>query len=120
MSQSNPLPTHEPNQLAATRKRYWGFDWIKRNFPVAGFDVADGAAAIAAVIGTSTAAQAAKVSQKVAKYQDAPKGEQRYENRTLFEALLTCKNREAPNCCRARLVHQLCKESCIGRLRAPI
>ena len=28
-----------------------------------------------AVIGTSTAAQAAKVSQKIVKYQDTPKGE---------------------------------------------
>jgi hypothetical protein len=32
MSQSNPLLTHEPNQLAETRKRYQGFDWVKRNF----------------------------------------------------------------------------------------
>jgi hypothetical protein len=45
----------------------------------------------AAVIGTSTAAQAAKVSQKIVKYQDTPKGEQRCENCVQFEAPSSCK-----------------------------
>jgi hypothetical protein len=44
------------------------------------------------VIGTSTPAQAAKVSQKIVKYQDTPKGEQRCENCELFEAPSSCKN----------------------------
>jgi hypothetical protein len=47
-----------------------------------------------AVIGTSTPAQAAKVSQKVVKYQDTPKGEQRCDNCDLFEAPSSCKNVE--------------------------
>jgi hypothetical protein len=46
----------------------------------------------AAIIGTSTAAQAAKVSQKLVKYQDTPKGEQRCDNCELFEAPSSCKN----------------------------
>ena len=46
----------------------------------------------AAVIGTSTPAQAAKVSQQVVKYQDTPKGEQRCDNCELFEAPSSCKN----------------------------
>jgi hypothetical protein len=45
-----------------------------------------------AVLGTSTAAQAAKVSQKIVKYQDTPKGEQRCDNCDLFEAPSSCKN----------------------------
>ena len=45
----------------------------------------------AAVIGTSTAAQAAKVSQKIVKYQDTPKGEQRCDNCVQFEAPSSCK-----------------------------
>jgi hypothetical protein len=44
------------------------------------------------VIGTSTVAQAAKVSQKIVKYQDTPKGEQRCDNCELFEAPSSCKN----------------------------
>jgi hypothetical protein len=45
----------------------------------------------AAVIGTLTSAQAAKVSQQVVKYQDTPKGEQRCENCVHFEPPSTCK-----------------------------
>src|SRR5664280_3507928 len=45
----------------------------------------------ATVIGTSTPAQAAKVSQASVKYQDTPKGEQRCENCIQFEAPSTCK-----------------------------
>jgi hypothetical protein len=45
-----------------------------------------------AVIGTSTPAHAAKVSQKIVKYQDTPKGEQRCDNCELFEAPSSCKN----------------------------
>jgi hypothetical protein len=44
-----------------------------------------------AVIGTSTPVQAAKASQKVVKYQDTPKGEQRCENCVQFEAPSACK-----------------------------
>ena len=46
----------------------------------------------AGVTGTSAAAQAAKVSQKIVKYQDTPKGEQRCDNCELFEAPSSCKN----------------------------
>ena len=46
----------------------------------------------ATVIGTSTPAQAAKVPQKIVKYQDTPKGEQRCDNCELFEAPSSCKN----------------------------
>jgi High potential iron-sulfur protein len=46
----------------------------------------------AAIIGTSTDAQAAKVAQKLVKYQDTPKGEQRCDNCDLFEAPSSCKN----------------------------
>jgi len=44
------------------------------------------------VIGTSATAQAAKVSQKIVKYQDTPKGDQRCDNCELFEAPSSCKN----------------------------
>ena len=59
--------------------------------------VAAGAAGVsitgaAAFIGTSTPAQAAKASQKIVKYQDTPKGEQRCDNCDLFEAPSSCKN----------------------------
>jgi anaerobic selenocysteine-containing dehydrogenase len=54
--------------------------------------IAAGAAgALAAAIGASTSAQAAKVAQKVVKYQDTPKGEQRCDNCALFEAPSSCK-----------------------------
>jgi hypothetical protein len=43
------------------------------------------------VIGASTTAQAAKMSQQAAKYQDTPKGEQRCENCIQFEAPSACK-----------------------------
>jgi High potential iron-sulfur protein len=46
------------------------------------------------VISTSAAAQAAKVSQKIVKYQDTPKGEQRCDNCELFVAPSSCKNVE--------------------------
>ena len=46
----------------------------------------------AAVVGTSTVAQAAKMSQQAVKYQDTPKGEQRCEICALFEAPSSCKN----------------------------
>ena len=45
----------------------------------------------AVVISTSTPAQAAKASQKIVKYQDTPKGEQRCENCVQFQAPSTCK-----------------------------
>ncbi|THD61742.1 MAG: high potential iron sulfur protein [Bradyrhizobium sp.] len=45
-----------------------------------------------AVIGTTASAQAAKVAQKVVKYQDTPKGEQRCDNCDLFQAPSSCKN----------------------------
>ncbi|SHG80073.1 high-potential iron-sulfur protein [Bradyrhizobium erythrophlei] len=45
----------------------------------------------AVVISTSTPAQAAKASQKIVKYQDTPKGEQRCENCVQFEAPSACK-----------------------------
>jgi hypothetical protein len=48
-------------------------------------------ASTAALIAASTPAQAAKASQKVVKYQDTPKGEQRCENCVQFEAPSSCK-----------------------------
>jgi hypothetical protein len=48
-------------------------------------------ASAAAVVGTSTPAQAAKASQKIVKYQDTPKGDQRCENCVQFEAPSSCK-----------------------------
>jgi len=45
-----------------------------------------------AIISTPAAAQAAKVSQKIVKYQDTPKGELRCDNCGLFEAPSSCKN----------------------------
>ena len=42
-------------------------------------------------IGASTPAQAAKVSQKLVKYQDTPKGEQSCENCVQFETPSSCK-----------------------------
>src|SRR3984957_20889151 len=49
---------------------------------------------VAAVVGTSTPAQAAKASQKIVKYQDTPKGDQRCENCVQFEAPSSCKTVE--------------------------
>lgn len=46
----------------------------------------------AAVIGTSTPAQPAKMSQQAAKYQETPKGDQRCDNCVLFEAPSSCKS----------------------------
>jgi hypothetical protein len=51
-------------------------------------------AGAATIIGTSAQAQAAKVSQKIVKYQDTPKGEQRCDNCELFEAPSSCKTVE--------------------------
>ena len=51
--------------------------------------IAIGASAAAATI--ATPAHAAKVSQKVVKYQDTPKGELRCDNCALFEAPSSCK-----------------------------
>jgi hypothetical protein len=48
-------------------------------------------ASAAAVVGTSTPVQAAKASQKIVKYQDTPKGDQRCENCVQFEAPSSCK-----------------------------
>jgi hypothetical protein len=48
-------------------------------------------ASAAAVVAISTPAQAAKASQKVVKYQDTPKGEQRCETCVQFEAPSSCK-----------------------------
>ena len=53
--------------------------------------IAVSAAGATAVIGTSAQAQAAKVSQKLVKYQDTPKGEQRCENCVQFETPSSCK-----------------------------
>jgi hypothetical protein len=53
--------------------------------------VAGASASAAAVVGTSTPAQAAKASQKIVKYQDTPKGDQRCENCVQFEAPSSCK-----------------------------
>jgi High potential iron-sulfur protein len=45
----------------------------------------------AAVVGTPAAAQAAHISQKVVKYQNTPKGEQRCDNCALFEPPSSCR-----------------------------
>ena len=49
-------------------------------------------AGVAAIVGASTPAQAAKAPQKTVKYQDTPKGEQRCDNCELFEAPSSCKS----------------------------
>ena len=49
-------------------------------------------AGVAAIVGASTPAQAAKAPQKAVKYQDTPKGEARCENCALFEAPSSCKS----------------------------
>ena len=56
--------------------------------------IAIGASAAAATIDASTPAHAAKVSQKIVKYQDTPKGELRCDNCALFEAPSSCKTVE--------------------------
>ena len=48
-------------------------------------------ASAASVIAVSTPAQAAKVSQKIVKYQATPKGQQSCENCVQFEAPSSCK-----------------------------
>lgn len=48
-------------------------------------------AGAATIIGASTPAQAAKMSQQAVKYQNTPKGEQRCDNCALFEAPSSCK-----------------------------
>ena len=53
--------------------------------------IAAGASVAATVIDTSTPAHAAKVAQKIVKYQETPKGDQRCENCALFEAPSSCK-----------------------------
>jgi len=51
---------------------------------------------VAAIVGTSTPALAAKASQKSVKYQDTPKGGARCDNCALFEAPDSCKTVEGP------------------------
>jgi hypothetical protein len=46
---------------------------------------------VAAIVGASTPAHAAKAPQKAVKYQDTPKGEQRCDKCALFEAPSSCK-----------------------------
>ena len=54
------------------------------------FTIAVAVSAAAVVIDTSPA-HAAKVSQKIVKYQDTPKGAQQCDNCALFEAPSSCK-----------------------------
>ena len=56
--------------------------------------IASGASTAAAIINTTTPAHAAKVAQKIVKYQDTPKGELRCENCALFEPPSSCKTVE--------------------------
>ena len=49
-------------------------------------------AGVAAIVGASTSAHAAKAPQKAVKYQDTPKGEARCDNCALFEAPSSCKS----------------------------
>ena len=51
---------------------------------------------VAAIVGASTPAHAAKASQKAVKYQDTPKGDARCDNCALFEAPNSCKTVEGP------------------------
>jgi High potential iron-sulfur protein len=46
----------------------------------------------AMIVGTSTPASAAKVSQQVVKYQDMPKGEQHCENCLHFQPPSSCQS----------------------------
>jgi hypothetical protein len=58
--------------------------------------VAGAATGVAAIVGTSTPARAAKASQKSVKYQGSPKGDARCDNCALFEAPNACKTVEGP------------------------
>jgi hypothetical protein len=51
---------------------------------------------VAAMIGASMPAQAAKAPQKAVKYQSTPKGELRCDNCALFEPPSSCKTVEGP------------------------
>jgi anaerobic selenocysteine-containing dehydrogenase len=53
--------------------------------------VAGAAGAVTAIVGVTAPAHAAKVPQKAVKYQDTPKGDQRCDNCSLFEAPSSCK-----------------------------
>jgi hypothetical protein len=57
---------------------------------------AAGAAAAVALLGTTMAAHAAKMSQKIASYRNSPKGKQRCDNCALFQAPSACKSVDGP------------------------
>ena len=86
-----PCKTLTMTPLIAFHSRTARHDRIRRIFPAADFDHRYRASAAAATIDTSTPAHAAKVSQKIVKYQDTPKGELRCDNCALFEAPSSCK-----------------------------
>jgi hypothetical protein len=54
------------------------------------------AAGVTAVLGTTMTANAAKLSQKAAGYQNSPKGKQRCDNCALFQPPSACKSVEGP------------------------
>jgi hypothetical protein len=57
---------------------------------------AAGAAGAAATLGTTMPANAAKLSQKAARYQNSPKGNQRCDNCALWQPPASCKSVEGP------------------------
>ena len=63
----------------------------RRRVLTIGAGAAGAVTGVAAIVGASTPAQAAKAPQKAVKYQDTPKGEQRCDNCALFEAPSSCK-----------------------------
>jgi hypothetical protein len=83
--------------LIGSHSRTICHDRIIRNFPAAGFDHRGRRSRGIDHRRDSghrhiDAPQAAKAPQKVVKYQDTPKGEQRCDNCDLFEAPSSCKN----------------------------
>jgi hypothetical protein len=57
---------------------------------------AAGAAGAAATLATTMTANAAKLSQKAAGYQNSPKGNQRCDNCALWQPPASCKSVEGP------------------------
>jgi hypothetical protein len=54
------------------------------------------AAGAVAILGTTMTANAAKLSQKAAQYQNRPKGNQRCDNCALWQPPASCKSVEGP------------------------
>jgi hypothetical protein len=82
----------EPFIIKAGQRAMTGSSGIsRRRMLTVAAGAAGTVAGVAAIVGASTPAHAAKAPQKAVKYQDTPKGEQRCDNCALFEAPSSCK-----------------------------